>query len=90
MERIALIVVDMQRDFVDPEKGSLYVPGAEAIVDTVNKLIDKAIENGWEVVYTQDWHPRDSQFFNTVREDGWPVHCIAGTEGAEIVVKTLI
>jgi nicotinamidase/pyrazinamidase len=34
-------------------------------------------------VYTQDWHPADTPHF---AKDGgtWPVHCVAGTWGAEL------
>jgi len=48
----ALIVVDMQHDFVH---GSLAVPGAEAIISTVNKVISLP---GFKLtVATQDFHP---------------------------------
>jgi nicotinamidase/pyrazinamidase len=35
------------------------------------------------VVYTQDWHPPSTPHF---AKDGgvWPVHCVAGTWGAEL------
>jgi nicotinamidase-related amidase len=50
----ALIVVDMQHDFVH---GSLAVPGAEAIISTVNKVISLP---GFKLkVATQDFHPHD-------------------------------
>ncbi len=37
----ALIVVDVQNDFADPE-GSLYVPGGEEVVPIVNREVDRA------------------------------------------------
>ena len=37
-ERTALLVVDVQNDFADPE-GSLYVAGGEAVVPFVNDQI---------------------------------------------------
>jgi len=78
----ALIVVDVQNDFTDPD-GSLYVPGGEAIVSVVNAEIDTAIAAGARVVYTQDWHPPSTPHF---AKDGgrWPVHCVAGTAGAQM------
>jgi len=77
-----LIVVDVQNDFTDPE-GSLYVPGGEVIVPVVNAEIDMAAAAGARVVYTQDWHPPSTPHF---AKDGgsWPVHCVAGTAGAEL------
>jgi nicotinamidase/pyrazinamidase len=49
----ALIVVDMQNDFADPE-GSLYVPDGDRMVSVVNREIDRALEAGAFVVYTVD------------------------------------
>ncbi len=81
-ERTALIVVDVQNDFADPN-GSLYVRGGESIVPVVNAEIDRALERGAQVIYTQDWHPQSSPHFE---KDGgiWPVHCVRDTWGAEL------
>jgi len=78
----ALIVVDVQNDVTDPD-GSLYIPGGEAIVPVINAEIDTATTAGARVVYTQDWHPPSTPHF---AKDGgvWPVHCVAGTVGAEL------
>jgi nicotinamidase/pyrazinamidase len=79
---IALLVVDMQNDFADP-RGSLHVPGAEAIVPVVNAQIGLARANGSMLVYTQDWHPARTPHF-AVDGGEWPVHCVAHTWGAEL------
>ena len=80
--RTALIVVDMQNDFVDPQ-GNLHVAGAEAIVPFVNARIAEADDAGASVVYTQDWHPDSTPHF---AKDGgvWPTHCVAESWGAEL------
>ncbi len=77
----ALVVVDVQNDFADPT-GSLYVPGGEQVVPVINEEIAKAKRAGAFVVYTRDWHPESTPHF---AKDGgiWPVHCVAGTWGAE-------
>jgi nicotinamidase/pyrazinamidase len=77
----ALIVVDVQNDFADPS-GSLYVNGGEEVVPVVNREIERALDAGAMVVYTQDWHPETTPHF---QKDGgiWPVHCVQGTWGAE-------
>lgn len=81
-ERAALLVVDVQNDFADPA-GSLSVRGGEAIIPRVNDEVAHAIEHGAGVVYTQDWHPQFTPHF--ARDGGiWPVHCVAGTWGAEL------
>lgn len=78
--RTALIVVDVQNDFADPN-GSLYVPGGEEVVDIINREIARAREGGALVIYTQDWHPQHTPHF---AQDGgvWPVHCVQDTWGA--------
>jgi nicotinamidase/pyrazinamidase len=78
----ALVVVDVQNDFADPD-GSLYVRDAESVIDVANGEIAWARDAGALVVYTQDWHPPDTPHF---AKDGgtWPVHCVAGTWGAEL------
>lgn len=78
--RTALVVVDVQNDFADPN-GSLYVPGAGAVVEAVNRLVESAVARGRPVFYTRDWHPETTPHF---AKDGgiWPVHCVAGSTGA--------
>jgi nicotinamidase/pyrazinamidase len=78
----ALVVVDVQNDFADPD-GSLYVQEAGAVVEAANAEIEAAHRAGALVVTTQDWHPPDTPHF---AKDGgtWPVHCVAGTWGAEL------
>jgi nicotinamidase/pyrazinamidase len=80
--RTALVVVDVQNDFADPA-GSLAVHGAPNILPIVNAEIASARANGGLVVLTQDWHPPSTPHF---AKDGgiWPVHCVAGTWGAEL------
>jgi nicotinamidase/pyrazinamidase len=76
----ALLVVDVQNDFVDPA-GSLHVPGGESVVPVLNGEIEKAASEGAVIVYTQDWHPDHTPHFE--RDGGiWPVHCVRGTWGA--------
>lgn len=79
----ALVVVDMQNDFAGP-LGSLYVRGGEELVGPVNTEIRTASKAGALVTYTQDWHPPNTPHF---KKDGglWPVHCVRGSWGAELV-----
>lgn len=78
----ALVVVDVQNDFADPE-GSLYVAGGEDTIPLINEHITEAHAAGATVVYTQDWHPASTPHF---AKDGgvWPVHCVGETNGAEL------
>ena len=81
-ERSALLVVDVQNDFADPN-GSLYVEGGEEIVPFVNREIDRATGAGSFVVYTQDWHPASTPHFE-IHGGKWPVHCVRDTWGADL------
>lgn len=80
-EKSALIVVDVQNDFADPE-GNLYVPDGEQTVPRINTEVAAARKAGALVVYTQDWHPETTPHFE---KDGgtWPVHCVADSWGAQ-------
>ena len=90
----ALIVVDLQNDFVPG--GSLAVPGGHEIIPIINRLEEKFPL----VVATQDWHPANhlsfasnhpgKKVYETVIIDGleqilWPDHCLQGKEGARLV-----
>ncbi|HXZ81388.1 MAG TPA: nicotinamidase [Terriglobales bacterium] len=78
---VGLLVIDVQNDFV--EGGALAVKGGKKVVPRINRLIERLGEDAF-VVYTMDWHPpKHSQF----RQHGgpWPVHCIQGSVGAELV-----
>lgn len=84
----ALVVVDVQNDFADPD-GSLFVDGGGAVVAECNAEIIRALAAGAFVVYTQDWHPESTPHF---QKDGgvWPVHCVAGTWGAELHPRLIV
>lgn len=75
--RDALIIVDLQNDFCPG--GALAVGEGDAVVPVINDL---ARQFG-TVAATQDWHPRDHRSF-TAQGGTWPVHCVAGTAGAEL------
>ena len=75
-----LIVIDMQKDFID---GALGTKEAVAIVENVKKKIAEYQENGDEIIFTRDTHQKD--YLNTNEGRYLPVeHCIEGTEGWQI------
>lgn len=78
----ALVVVDVQNDFADPD-GSLFVQGGPEVVNATNAAIDAAAERGQLIVYTQDWHPPETPHF--IDHGGvWPTHCVRDTWGAAL------
>lgn len=76
----ALVVVDVQRDFCPG--GSLAVPGGDRVVVPLSRYVELFSRRGLPIFFTRDWHPPEHCSF---RERGgiWPVHCVAGTPGAE-------
>jgi nicotinamidase/pyrazinamidase len=73
----ALIIVDVQNDFCPG--GALAVTDGDQVVEPLNALAE---QSGF-VVATRDWHPDDHGSF-VERGGVWPVHCVAGTPGAEL------
>jgi nicotinamidase/pyrazinamidase len=78
--------VDTQFDFMKPQ-GRLYVPGAEAIIDTVSDVRRFALDNGFSILADVDWHTRDNPEIsdNPDFKETFPPHCMAGEPGSERV-----
>ena len=75
----AVLVVDVQRDFCSG--GALAVPGGDRVVSVLNRVLTQAGLAGLPVYASRDWHPTGSSHFTT-GGGPWPVHCVAGTDGA--------
>jgi len=80
-----LIVVDMQKDFID---GSLGTPEAVAIVPAVIEKIKQYESDANHIIYTKDTHFED--YLETREGRNLPVrHCIKGTPGHDIPAEIL-
>lgn len=79
--RTALVVIDMQNDFVQ-RGGSLLVPDAEATIPAIRRLLELAWLNRMRVVYGQDTHHRGDPEWEM-----WPEHCLEGSWGWEIIAE---
>ena len=76
-----LVVVDMQKDFVD---GALGTKEAIAIVERVRQKIYEYHKNGYQIIFTRDTHFEN--YLDTNEGKHLPVkHCIKGTDGWQIV-----
>lgn len=72
-----LIVIDMQKDFID---GSLGTKEAVSIVDKVKQKIKQYKEAEEQIIYTRDTHPEN--YLETREGKYLPVvHCVKGSEG---------
>ena len=76
----ALLIADVQNDFLPG--GSLAVAGAETIIPFLNGYIDLFTSLSLPLFAGRDWHPVHHCSFSD-RGGPWPVHCVAGTPGAE-------
>ena len=75
-----LIVVDMQKDFVD---GALGTKEAMGIVD---KVVDKINNHNGDIIVTYDTH--EENYMDTQEGKNLPVpHCIKGTDGWKLDKK---
>ncbi|MBI3633433.1 MAG: isochorismatase family protein [Candidatus Vogelbacteria bacterium] len=89
-KRKALIVVDFQNDFADPN-GSLSVAGALTILWVINLIIWISEQLGWLIIFTRDAHPEKTSHFKCDENpDGWPVHCVFGTWGYEFYARLYV
>ena len=75
----ALLVVDVQRDFLPG--GRLAVPDGDAILAPLNACIARFAALDLPIFASRDWHPPDHCSFKS-HGGSWPVHCVAGEPGA--------
>lgn len=77
-----IIVIDMQKDFVD---GVLGTPEAQEAEKFIKDYLENYSEDNTALIFTQDTHYEDT-YMDTLEGQKLPVpHCILGTEGWEIV-----
>jgi nicotinamidase/pyrazinamidase len=102
VEKIGVIVVDVQGDFTKFKNGSLAVEGTgEAFVKSVEENTMKLKTAGFPIYATQDWHPvnhasfftnhKGKKAFDVIKLHGrdqvlWPPHCVQKTPGAELLL----
>ena len=80
----ALIIVDVQQDFC--EGGSLAVEGGAETAALITEYMNQCGEKYHVVATTRDWHIDPGPHFadQPDYDTTWPVHCVAGTPGAEL------
>lgn len=96
MKRDALIIVDMQPDFLPG--GALGVHDGDRILEPLRRILEADLFQFYAA--TQDWHPRGHISFASTHPGHqpmdvidlygheqvlWPDHCVQGTPGAELV-----
>ena len=96
MTNSALIIVDMQNDFV--ENGALPVKNGKDIISNINNLIDISKQKRFLILASKDYHPEmhisfaeNKDFYHNStfqkyldkQKEFWPAHCVVGSEGSE-------
>lgn len=81
--RTALLVIDMQNDFLLPD-APVHTPGGLALVPVIGALARQARAREFPVVFTQEMHRADHSDFG-IELTFEPPHCLEGTSGADIV-----
>jgi nicotinamidase/pyrazinamidase len=83
-----LFVIDVQNDFT--EGGALAVTGGGAVAAGITRLLTEHPHRYDHVIASRDWHDgagdNGGHFATDAPPDfvgTWPVHCVAGTPGAE-------
>lgn len=84
----ALFIIDVQNDFT--EGGALGVDGGAAVAAGISALLAQHPDRYDHVFASRDWHSAEGDNGGHFAMDAapdyvttWPVHCVAGTEGAE-------
>lgn len=82
----ALLIVDVQNDFT--EGGALGVEGGDAVASAVSSFLASHAGDYQVIIASRDWHEAEGDNGGHFAEspdfvDTWPVHCVAGTPGAE-------
>ncbi len=81
-----LFIVDVQNDFT--EGGALGVTGGDAVAEGITAYLADHAADYALIIASRDWHDADSDnggHFAAAPDFAgtWPVHCVAGTPGAE-------
>lgn len=79
MAKKALVVIDMQNDFISGVLGS---EAAEATVPVIAEKIEGFNRSGFPVIATRDIHPKS--YLDDIEGRRVPSHCLRGDIGSEI------
>lgn len=75
-----VLVVDMLRGFLEPGHNLYCGEEARAIIPNVQRLLEREMAQGSQVIFVHDTHAPDDLEFRM-----FPSHCIKGTPETELV-----
>lgn len=93
-ETPALLVIDPQHDFLDPD-GAVYCPSSsvgdtEQVIRNINALVDTAREANLPIIWTKESHRPDHSDYGAEMLSVEQDHTIAETEGEEFIDELVI
>ncbi len=80
----ALLIIDMQHDFLDVN-APVFCPNGRYMIPALNRLAVAARKAGVPVIYTQEMHRPIKVDFGRELDGAEGVHCVDGTHGVQIV-----
>lgn len=83
-EDCAVIIIDMQNDFI-AQGAPIECPGGRKIISAIQKVREWAHRSGMPVFFTQESHRKQKIDFGFEIVRNEPEHCLEGTKGIEIV-----
>lgn len=91
MNSVAVVVVDVQKDFLDPTMPPGVGSWAKAFcVAGVERLLDCARSRGWRVIHVGTQHEDRATLPLHHQKHGIPLYCETGSLGAEFVIQPVV
>lgn len=88
MSRVAVVIVDLQRDFLDQASSSPVARWEKTYcVPSVHRLVSFARAQGWQVIHVGTKHRSMDSLPHHHRVRGDSLYCLENTPGSEFVVK---
>ncbi|MBN2808003.1 MAG: cysteine hydrolase [Deltaproteobacteria bacterium] len=81
MEKVALVIIDMVKDYFVEENGYPITPLARAIIPAINQSIAYFREKDLPIIFSTDAFNEDDFIFKSRMHP----HALSGTAGAEVV-----
>ena len=83
MDKTALVIIDMVKDYFIEENNYPITPLAKAIIEPINHLISDFRQHNLPVIFSTDAFNENDFIFKSRMHP----HALVGTEGAEIVAE---
>ncbi len=87
MSDVTVVVVDVQRDFLDPESSQVGAWEKAFCVPAVQRLVAFGRGQGWRIVHVGTKHESSATLPLRQRDRKIGLYCEAGTTGCEFVVQ---